>query len=133
MHKQGRFIGAKGNVQVGIGGSIKFNLPFIIFEEDNTHFCYCPALDLTGYGNTEQEAISSISTVLEDYFDYTVKKRTLTTDLKRLGWHVKNSLRKKMTPPDTVDLLRKNREFKRVFDNLNYKKIDREINIPAFA
>lgn len=133
MRKQGRLFGARGNVQLGTGGGIKFNLPFIIFEEDNTHFCYCPALDITGYGNTEQEAMDSIYVMLEEYFDYTAKKRTLAADLKRLGWHIKNSLKKKMTPPDTTDLLRNNREFKRVFNNLEYRKVDKEINIPAFA
>jgi hypothetical protein len=40
-------------------GSINVKVAVISFKEDNTHIIYCPALDLSGSGNTESEAKES--------------------------------------------------------------------------
>ena len=133
MNRSGKFLGAKGNVNLGKMGSIDFNLPLIIFEEDGVTICYCPALDLSGYGDNENEALDSYNYVMKEYFDYTSKKRTLQQDLKRLGWNIKNSLRKKMEPPSPTKLLERNGNFKRVFDGFNYKKLSTNVQIPALA
>ena len=133
MHKHGRFYDAKGRVPLGSTGDIEFNLPIIVFEEDGATICYCPALDLSGYGMNEREARDSFAYVISEYFDYTEKKKTLTSDLRRLGWDVKNSLRKKIVPPSTTKLLDHNANFKRVFENFDYKKSSTPVKIPAFA
>ena len=43
---------------------IECTLPLIIFQEDNCYISYCPALDLSGYGETEFDANSSFEEVL---------------------------------------------------------------------
>lgn len=43
---------------------------------------HIPVLDLSGYGNSEKEAIGSLQIVLDNYLDYTIKKNTLIQDLK---------------------------------------------------
>jgi hypothetical protein len=115
------------------GASVDFQLPVISFIEDNTHIIYCPALDLSGYGNDEFEARASLDTVLEEYLIYTMNKKTLWTDLKKLGWSIKRNKQKPATPPPMSELLEKNQEFSRIFNTLPFKKFNTGVRIPVHA
>ena len=123
----------KGNINNVNGLDITFNLSLITFEEDNSVICYCPALDVYGYGLTEKEARSSMQTNLSIYFEYTTKKDTIVQDLRKLGWSIKNKVNKKLVPPTMTHMLETNRTFRRVFENYNYKKTATTVNIPAIA
>ncbi len=112
---------------------IKCKLPLIIFEEESNHIFYCPALDLSGYGATEEEASHSFNEVLSEYFRYTTHKGTLAKDLKRLGWTLRKSLKKKPIPPTLGKLLETNEDFSRIFNNHDFRKIETEIRLPAIA
>lgn len=112
---------------------IKCKLPLIIFEEDNNIITFCPALDLSGYGATEEEAKRSFEITLSEYFNYTVHKKTLVDDLKKHGWTIKKNLRKPAIPPTMQDLLQNNHDFNRIFNNFNFKKKDATIDIPALV
>lgn len=84
----GKHVNIAGNTHfLKIGQSIDYNLALVLFEEDNITFCYCPTLDITGYGHNEKEANKSFEITLHEYFDYTLKEKTLKADLTRLGWH----------------------------------------------
>ena len=65
-----------------------FNLPTILFQEDDTILCYCPTLDLVGYGNTEEEAVASYNYILKECISYWQENNTLEIDLLRLGWNI---------------------------------------------
>jgi len=112
---------------------IKCRLPLIIFEEEGNHIFYCPALYLSGYGSTEEEASRSFKEVLSEYFKYTTNKGTLARDLKRLGWTLRKSLKKKATPPSLGHLLEKNEDFSRIFNEHDFRKTETEISMPAIA
>jgi len=129
MSKKGTVTGiwSRGRNQVNC------KLPVIIFEEDNCHVFYCPALDLSGYGKSEAEASNSFNEVLSEYFRYTTNKVTLAEDLLKLGWTIKKSLKKKATPPSLGSLLETNEDFSRIFNKHDFKKIEREISLPAIA
>ena len=105
----------------------------IIFEEDNCIITFCPALDLSGYGSTESEANHSFEETLSEYFKYTVNKKTLAEDLKKLGWTIRKNLRKDPIPPSLGDLLESNEDFKRIFNTHEFRKRNTTINIPEFA
>lgn len=113
------------------GNTLK--LPLIIFEEDGAIICYCPPLDLAGYGDSEKEAIASYTHVVGEYLDHTSQHHTLEKDLKRLGWQVKSSLNKSMIPPPITKLLENNSNFKRVFEKFDYKKLSTNIHFPALS
>ena len=123
----------KGNINNVNGLDITFNLSVITFEEDNSVICYCPALDVYGYGKTEAEARGSMEKSLAIYFDYTTKKNTIVADLRKLGWGIRNKVNKKLVPPTMTHMLETNRTFRNVFENYNYKKTAITVNIPAFA
>lgn len=133
MQQTGKTYSARGKATFGNSGDVEFSLPIILFKEDGAVICYCPALDLSGYGLTEREAKESFSYVINEYFDYTGKKKTLNADLLRLGWKIKGKKELKMTPPSPTKLLDNNENFKRVFDNFDYKKSTTNIKMPMVA
>ena len=110
---------------------IDLMISMIVFEEDDVHIAYCPALDLSGYGKSENEALESFNIVMGEYFTYTTNKKTLAVDLKKHGWLVKNSKTKPMRPPDLSTLLSTNKDFNRIFNNFSFKKVDQRVSIPA--
>lgn len=112
---------------------IGVNLPLILFTEENTEFAYCPALNLTGYGETETDAMKSFEVVLGEYLLYTTRKKTLLEDLKQFGWAVRKTLRGSMRPPTMESLLKQNDEFSRIFNTHNFKKVSTHVEMPAFA
>jgi len=109
------------------------SLPLIIFEEDDRIITFCPALDLSGYGSTEDEARHSFEETLSEYFRYTVNKKTLARDLEKLGWIIRKNFHKKAIPPSMGDLLESNEDFKRIFNTHDFRKSNTTINIPEFA
>jgi hypothetical protein len=112
---------------------IDVNIHIIVFKEGESHIVYCPALNLTGYGNTEQEASDSFNTVLDEYFIYTNNKNSLGKDLEKMGWKIKKSLKKPATPPAMSYMLLNNVDFKNIFDNYDFKKVNTSVSIPAFS
>jgi hypothetical protein len=123
---------AKGEINIG-NVSYNVRLPFIIFEEDNSTIVYCPPLELSGYGSTENDAKESFRVSLEEFLRYTTHKDTLKAELKRLGWKMKNSISKPMIPPTMEELLRNNSNFSRVFNRYNFRKSVETIRLPAIA
>lgn len=114
-------------------GAINVNVPVISFIDEDTHIVYCPALDLSGYGKNETEAEVSFQMHLLEYLQYTTNKKTLWSDLKKLGWEIRKSVKKPATPPKMSELLEKNEEFSRIFNIYPYKKFDTGISLPAYA
>jgi hypothetical protein len=129
MRKQGEIKGT----YLTDKNSIKTNLAVIIFEEDNNKIMYCPALDVSGYGETEKKALESFNISLGEFFTYTLNKGTFRSVLTSLGWVLKKSKKKPMHPPEMSELLRTNDNFSRIFNTFDFKKASRSINIPACA
>jgi hypothetical protein len=112
-------------------GGIRVKVAVLSFKEDNAYIIYCPALDLSGSGNTETEARESFALTVSEYLNYTTHKGTLWGDLEKLGWRIKKNKKKPAIPPPMSELLDNNEEFNRIFDNYPYKKFDTGISFPA--
>jgi len=112
---------------------IKCDLALIIFKDENNIIAYCPALDLSGYGSSEEEAKKSFEITLSEYFRYTVNKRTLAEDLKKNGWTIRKNLKKKPEPPTLANLLQKNEDFSRIFNTYDFQKRSATIDIPELV
>ncbi|MFU8844011.1 MAG: hypothetical protein ACNA7V_09420 [Bacteroidales bacterium] len=117
----------KGNRQIEV------SLPLIIFEDGGNQVVFCPALDISAAGKTDQEAMIAFETALGEYLLYTTNKKTFNQDLKSHGWTVKKSVRKPMIPPDMSYLLQNNDEFNRVFNTRDFRKVNHSVEMPAFA
>jgi len=113
-------------------GNIEVRLSLILFKEDNIHYVYSPALDLTGYGKTEKEASDSFELMLKEFIKYTTNKKTLFDELKRLGWRVSGTKNKrKVSAPSMAELLRDNEQFNEIVNEHEYTKKDKAILLPA--
>ncbi len=107
----------------------------IHFEDENkVHFVYSPHLDLTGYGNNLEEAKNSFEISLEDFIDYTVKKKTIGKVLADLGWEVKGSSRKpkKLLAPSITSVIRDNNYVSEIFDKYPANTFHEEVGLPVF-
>lgn len=78
-----------------------------LFKEDNTFIAYCPALDMSGYGESEIEAKKSFEQSMMMYVEYCVHKNTLVADLKKHGWDIKSKKQRKIKCPDISAMINK--------------------------
>ncbi len=104
----------------------------MIFEEEGSTIAYIPVLDLSGYGNGENEAVDSLKVVLDNYFSYTTKKKTLMADLKKHGWGIKKTS-KPFVAPEITDILNKNKYLHEIINTRPYKMDRMSVNIPDYA
>lgn len=112
--------------------TIKVELQVLLFEEDSIHYAYMPSFDLTGYGNTEDQAKESLSVVLDEFLRYTLHKNTLLIEMQRLGWKIK-SKEKPMYAPQMSDLINTNDQLKDIVNSKQYTSSNYQVNVPAFA
>ena len=66
--------------------------------QDNVWIAYCPELDITGCGFSEDEARESFKIALNDYMEYALTEGTLEEDLFAHGWR-KDEVGKLQEPP----------------------------------
>jgi hypothetical protein len=115
---------------------VKVKLLLFHFEDENKiSFIYSPHLDLTGYGNNMEEAQRSFEIVLEDFVDYTMKKKTMGTVLQQLGWTLKGLPQrpKKVIAPSITSIIKDNKYISEIFDKYPVSTFHQEIGLPAFA
>jgi hypothetical protein len=111
--------------------TVDIKVSLIIFNDSDNVVAYCPALDLSGYGKNEDEAIESFKVVSGEYFLYSTNKDTFLKDLQQHGWKLPRHKHQNPVQPEMSYLLRTNSEFNRVFNNFPFKKIDHHFAIPA--
>ena len=109
---------------------INSELAIFLFKEDDNFIAYSPALDLSGYGETEEAARNSFNIVLKEYFDYAISEGTLYEDLKSHGWTFKKH---EIETPKISMLILKNDELSNILDKKDFKKYHEPIRVPALA
>jgi len=113
----------KGNTH-----TLEITLDTIEFKEGDIFYFYAPALDILGYGNTQQEAKNSWEVMMKEYFAYSLKKNTFVQDLQRHGWTVQ---KKHLIPPNLSWILQNNDQASEVYNNHNFTKTSRPVKMPA--
>lgn len=109
-------------------GGIKANLQLYSFIDDGVYIVYCPALDLSGYGYTLDEAKKSFSEIFEQHITYCINKKTLHEDLRSHGWNVRGKRSRNIKAPKLEDLLQNNEAFRDVL-NKDYTKFSTQFEI----
>ena len=111
-------------------GNFKINiqLSLYIWEEDQFTFVYSPALDLTGYGESEESAKSSFELTLKEFVSYTHNKNTIFDELERLGWTV-NRKKKRIHAPNLEELISDNSGFKHILKKANLRSEKRDVQL----
>lgn len=121
----------KGEKKFG-AKSVKIDLQVLFFEEDNIHYAYMPSFDLTGYGNNEKEARESLTVVLDEFLRYTLNKKTLFSEMQRLGWEIKTR-KSYIHAPQLSDLINTNKQLKDIVNSKQYTSSKYQVNVPEFA
>lgn len=111
--------------------NLKAHLDLYSFLDNGIHIIYCPALDMSGYGNSEDEARASFEEVFTNSIKYMVNKNTLHQDLRKHGWNVRGKKSHDLKSPKFEDMYKSNKDFKNIIDNKPYQKTYTELSIPA--
>ncbi len=111
--------------------TITVNLAVMLYEEENVFYAFCPALDLYGYGTSEDEAKQSFEISLSEFIKYTLHKGTLNTVLTSLGWKIKSGKKEVYTPPTVKHLLSRNADYGKIMQSHSFKQVMQDIVIPA--
>lgn len=107
----------------------KIRLSLVEFKEDNNIIIYSPALDLNGYGKTEEEAIKSFTVTLSEFVKYTSNKKTIDQVLISLGWKKRKAKDTFFIPPKNTDLISTNKEYSDIINNKEYRVLNREVQL----
>ncbi len=104
------------------------------FEEAGNTIIYSPAFDLSGYGKNPVEAKNSFWETLDEFLDYSIKKKTFLKELNRLGWKIKQSdfKNRKIKVPELADLITRNDYLAEILNEKQFTKFDQKISVPAF-
>jgi hypothetical protein len=108
---------------------IDVELPLFLFKDEKSHVVYSPTLDLSGYGDTEEEAKKSFQIVMEEFIKYAIEKGTLEDALKKLGWTI---IKKKYIPPDFA-LILQNEHVIRILKEKDVYKHSTHVSVPMVA
>jgi len=104
------------------------------FQDADTFIVYSPQLDISGYGKTQKEALSSFDYCLAGFLDYSVKNETLFDELTCLGWKLKkgtNNNLKQIKAPSWSDIIKKNQSLKVLLSEYNISTQQIEVEFPV--
>ena len=106
--------------------TIKARVEVLIIKEEDTYVAFCPALDLSSYGETEKKALHAFGSALNIFFEETQRKGTLEKALLKLGWSLRQYPQPMYEPPKiaSADLLR-------MFKSKTQSVRTEEIAVPA--
>ena len=90
--------------------NIKVGVNVFILKEDDLFVAYCPALELSSYGETKDEAKESFKQAMHILIEDTQRKGTLEKLLLSLGWTLRLKPNVSYQPPVLPD--DKIKEFK---------------------
>lgn len=68
--------------------SFNVDVQVALFKEDDIWVAYCPALEVSSYGDDEEEARSAFEEAMQIFLAETERKGTLEKYLLKLGWQL---------------------------------------------
>ena len=84
------------------------NVQVYLGQQGDYYVAYCPALELSSYGDSEKDAKEGFEEALNIFLKDTYEKGTFEKVLLKLGWSLKQRPKPIYTPPHfTKDSLRK--------------------------
>lgn len=110
-------------------GYIRASLDIFSYREGNVRIMYSPALDISGYGNTVEEAKRSFYIVFHEYLRCCVENGTLDADLIKHGWK-KIAAESDYRSPDIVSMIRSNSNLRSLIQG-NFQKVSRTLSVPV--
>jgi hypothetical protein len=69
-----------------IEGKVKGKIPVLFFKEGKKFIAYCPVIDISTCGDTEEQASKRISEAAAIFFNEIIKMGTVDDVLSERGW-----------------------------------------------
>ena len=113
--------------------SVSVKLGMYLFREGKSFIVYCPAFDLSAYGDTEEQAKQSFTDTFQITLKYMLNKNTVKEDLINHGWQIKSVKQKKIKAPSLETMLKNNDSFRELLEKKEYKTYRQTVGIPEFA
>ena len=124
----------RGTLKSASGNVVDVSLSVLAYEDEGLQVIFSPALDVFGYGHTDQEARQSFDETLAEFLRYATNKGTLQAELVRLGWKTTGRLSRRIfKPPAFSSLLRGNEQLQDIVNHKDFRKYDRRVELPALA
>jgi len=80
--------------------TVDVSLDVLLIKEGDYIVSYCPALDLSSFGDTEEDAKKGFDEAIAIFLDELHKRGTLEKVLLNLGWQLKKFPKASFLPPD---------------------------------
>ncbi|MBL7718757.1 MAG: type II toxin-antitoxin system HicB family antitoxin [Flavipsychrobacter sp.] len=80
---------------------LSLNVSVLVFQEEGYFIAFCPALKLSSYGDSIEDAKEGFEEVITAYIEETQRQGTLNEDLTKHGWVFHS---KQVFPPEQVDI-----------------------------
>lgn len=68
--------------------SVTISVQVLLFKEDDVWVAYCPALELSSYGDDQDDAKKAFDEAMNIFLEETDRKGTLERYLLKLGWQL---------------------------------------------
>ena len=92
--------------------SLNVNVQVALFQEDGIWVAYCPALEVSSYGDDKNEAKEAFEEAMQIFLSETDRKGTLERYLLKLGWQLQQKPKPMYNQPH-LSLLENRRLFKK--------------------
>lgn len=116
------------------GRKVDASLDIYTFNNDGYVVVYCPALDISAYGDDKEQAKQSFEFRFSEYIKYCLAKNTLLKDLQKHGWKIKSLKQKRVKSPTVEEMLTRNKALKKIlFGGTDYVKQTAEVELPELA
>jgi len=119
-----------GNFKSGSNSAEFENIPIFVIKEDDAIIYYSPVFDISGYGKSDKEAEKSLKISIEEFFKYTMNKKTLDSELSRLGW-IKPKRKKRYNPPVMSEMIKMHDYLSEIINEHDFRKETMPIAVPA--
>lgn len=82
-------------------------LKVMVSKEDDSFVAYCPALELSSFGDTPEDAQKAFKEALEIFIEETTDKGTFDKELLSLGWTLRKKPLPEYYPPELMSTYRR--------------------------
>lgn len=79
--------------------SLNVKVQVALFQEDGIWVAYCPALEVSSYGDDKNEAKGAFEEAMQIFISETERKGTLEKYLLKLGWQLQQKPKPLYTQP----------------------------------
>ncbi len=95
----------KNSIRKRHDGTIECEIAvMIIKDDDNTYTAYCPALQLSTYGDSPEDVQEAFAERLAIFMEEMAGQNVLHQELIRLGWNYEASKTPHLTQPENVTI-----------------------------